>query len=848
MTPLPTTARFNQVYRSLLVAHVQQQLANFFPARGVPKQEDLAYALTVATRLALSGNGDTLENAHAGRQAYEVAIRALTFANGSTPTVRAIGDLVLSRIGNFPALQLLEKQFGTNVATQDPFIGLEMLVRHHENRLRGTGAEAVLTDFQVRLVRALETNRSVSVSAPTSAGKSFTLEIELLRRLKDDASYIAVFIVPTRALIRQVTFDLVQLLREHDLRSVPILSAPTVPENFKEISKLIYVLTQERFATLLTAGEQQPEINAIIVDEAHEIGEERGQTLERAIAISLGRFPRARLFFSSPLRSNPEMLLRLFGRETEGVSFVEHLSPVTQNIINVRDVPRSTDTARLELVVDNEVVSLGNIKLPFKFRGQYIGKFAFHFTKAQDSSIVYCNEPAAADKVALEIAGEITNEDPDTELAELAGFLRQEVHHLYRLAPLVRKGVAFHYGNIPQIIRGRLEELLREKKLRFVCCTSTLLQGMNLPAKNIFVEDPKKGRGKPMKKGDFWNLVGRAGRLSREFQGNVFCIYRKPWEPDVTTERLAEIESAFEVAVKERTAELLQHVKEPPDSPEPKAVAWAEQTYARIYAEFVSSGKQIARLSDSTTDIAKKEQFEQIDALSAQFKRTLPNNLYINNFYMHPARLERLADFFRGQPNLLQWIPGSPYERYSFNRFTTIFEKIEELIIRSGTNRYKYLAPLAVKWMQGQSLRDLIKEKLDYERTPESDVEAINDLIRHLFEDVEKELRYTYVKYMRLYNDVLRAVLIEKGFTAESEKLLPIHLFLEYGAATQTLINLMATGLSRTSALLFASALRLRNDLSLSECQGYLERVNIDRAELPALCKVEIKRLHRTNT
>jgi superfamily II DNA/RNA helicase len=854
MTLLPTTEKFDRVYRSLLVADVQRQLAEFFPARALPKDEDLAYALSVATRLALSGSGDTLESAQAGRQAYEVAIRSLNFANGSTPTVRAVCDLILSRIGNFPARLLLDREFGPDLALRDPFLKLEMLVRRHENKLTGTASETSLTDFQVRLIRALESHRSVSVSAPTSAGKSFTLEIELLRRLKDEQSYIAVFLVPTRALIRQVTFDLVSILREHDLGSVSVLSAPTTPENMAEINKMIYVLTQERLATLLTTGDSNLKIDAVVVDEAHEIGElRRGQTLERAIADTLGRFPRARLFFSSPLRSNPEILLRLFGREGEGASFVEHLSPVTQNIVNVHKVERKVRAARMELVIGNEAVPLGDVELPFKFRRRYVGKFAFHFTRAEDSSIIYCNEPRAADRVASEIAEEIEERSPDQELSDLASFLRQEVHHMYRLAEFVRKGIAFHYGNIPQIIRGRVEELLRDRKLRFVCCTSTLLQGMNLPAKNIFVEDPTKGRGKSMQKGDFWNLVGRAGRLSSEFQGTVFCIYGKEWEQDVTSDRLAQIESAFEVAVKERTPELLQFVKEPPDSPESTALSWAEQTYARIYAEFTSSGKRLADFA-GPLDQTIRNLFTQIDTHSAQFRKTLPDELFANNFYVHPIRLETLAGFFRSQPDIQTWIPGSPYERSSFARFTRIFQKLEELILRSGTLRYRYLAPLAVKWMQGQSLKELIVDKIRYEQENDNtfdgarDRDKVNDLIRGLFEDIEKELRYTYVKYMRLYSDVLRAVLVERGLTDEAEKLLPIHLFLEYGAANQTLINLMATGLSRTSALLFKAAHRLRDDLTQSECQGYLDRVNIDRTELPALCKAEIRRLRRTRT
>jgi superfamily II DNA/RNA helicase len=852
MTILPTTEKFDRIYRSLLVADVHQHLYQLFPPRAFPPEEDLAYALSVATRLALSGSGDTLESAYAGRRAYEVAIRALTFANGSKATMRTVCDLILSRVGNFPALRLLQEQTGSDTYSDDPFLRLEILVRRFENKLRGTAGETILTDFQVRLIRALEANTSVSVSAPTSAGKSFTLEIELLRRLKDDASYVAVFLVPTRALIRQVTLDLVGLLREHDLTSVPVLSAPTVPEGPDTVNKAIYILTQERLATLLAAVDSKLRVDALIVDEAHEIGEpNRGQTLERVLWATLVRFPNARLFFSSPLRSNPELLLSLFGREKDGQAFVEHLSPVTQNIINVHKVSKRKRTARLELVIDDAIVPLGTVDdLPFDFRGRYMGHLAFHFTGVDESAIVYCNEPAAADKVAFEIAELMEDQSSDPELAELSTFLRQEVHHLYRLAGMVRKGVAFHYGNIPQIIRGRIEELLRDRKIRFVCCTSTLLQGMNLPAKNIFVEDPKKGRGKSMQTGDFWNLVGRAGRLSKEFQGNVFCIYGKDWERDVTSARMATIESAFEVAITRRTSELVHFVKEPPESPEARALSWAEQTYARIYADFVGSGRLLA--THSAADQKIQGQFSEIDALSAAFKRTLPGELFINNLYLHPARLETLAAFFRSQANLDQWIPGSPYERNSFRRFTDIFGKLEDLIIRTGTLRYRYLAPLAVKWMQGSSLKDLVNEKIDYEARqnrgfdPSRDVETVNSLIRDLFEDLERELRYTYVKYMRVYNDVLHAILIEKGLTDRAEKLLPIHLFLEYGAASQTLINLMATGLSRTSALLFASAFRLRSDLNSSECQGYLDRVNIELVDVPAICKAEIRRLRRT--
>ena len=54
-------------------------------------------------------------------------------------------------------------------------------------------------------------------------------------------------------------------------------------------------------------------------------------------------------------------------------------------------------------------------------------------------------------------------------------------------------------------------------------CTSTLLEGVNLPAKNIFILNNAIGLSK-FSDIDFWNLAGRAGRLSKELSGNIICV------------------------------------------------------------------------------------------------------------------------------------------------------------------------------------------------------------------------------------------------------------------------------------------------------------------------------------
>ena len=144
--------------------------------------------------------------------------------------------------------------------------------------------------------------------------------------------------------------------------------------------------------------------------------------------------------------------------------------------------------------------------------------------------------------------------------------------------------------------------------------------------------------------------------------------------------------------------------------------------------------------------------------------------------------------------------------------------------------------------MQGLSLKELIENKISWNKAG-GDVERINDLIRELFDEVENRLRFKYVKYMKIYADVLSAVLVEQNRASDLASVPPIHLFLEYGAASLTLINFIALGLSRTSAILLRSMRGLGENLSIAQCQQLIDTISVDSANLPAICASEIRRL-----
>lgn len=56
---------------------------------------------------------------------------------------------------------------------------------------------------------------------------------------------------------------------------------------------------------------------------------------------------------------------------------------------------------------------------------------------------------------------------------------------------------------MPLLIRTEIERLFSEGFIRYLICTSTLLEGVNLPAKSIIIRNPRRGKGNPLNANDF---------------------------------------------------------------------------------------------------------------------------------------------------------------------------------------------------------------------------------------------------------------------------------------------------------------------------------------------------------
>ena len=136
---------------------------------------------------------------------------------------------------------------------------------------------------------------------------------------------------------------------------------------------------------------------------------------------------------------------------------------------------------------------------------------------------------------------------------------KQPFTKTHSLASVLQKGIAFHYGNMPLLVRQEIERLFKENEIIYLVCTSTLLEGVNLPATAVFIRKPTRGKGNPLNENDFWNLAGRAGRWGKEFSGNIVCIEPDSWEIKPSpTKRKQKIERALDTIKLRRSEELCE--------------------------------------------------------------------------------------------------------------------------------------------------------------------------------------------------------------------------------------------------------------------------------------------------
>ncbi|MGY3263082.1 DEAD/DEAH box helicase [Frigoribacterium sp. 2355] len=774
------------------------------------------------------------------------ALRVATTALSQPETAVRYGEAsmaILEALGNRPAIDLAIRRGYSASQTELQQNALQVLqgrrrrvelkrdlrVGPTEPSVRTVPLSADLNPFQAAFWDATQGATWISASAPTSSGKSWLTRQWIAKALLSSDRTVCVIVLPTRALVEEVSRELLAEVGS-------MADIHTMPWGIEEISNRprVFVFTQERLQLLFSMDSDfKPDL--LFVDEAQSIeGGSRGILLEQVIHRASVRNPDIQVVFASPMSSNPESLLRDAPSNAVQSIVSTPSVTVTQNLIFVEGVRQKPLRRSVSIVSDRGRSDLGHITLGQRSTSVPLRLAGVAHALAGDSpgNIVYVNSASEAEKVAG-LLSQMTGSElvaKGSPLDDLIELVRSTIHPRYALVTALRGRVAFHYGNMPMVVRLEIERLFSSGEIRYLVCTSTLLEGVNLPCRNIFIRNPQKGVGNALSHRDFWNLAGRAGRWGREFAGNIVCIDTDVddlWANLPTRRTKWPITRAMDHAL--ATPDALERIVSS-DSPSTKDTSLAEAAVSYA-SDLLMRGET---LPPSLQGIASQSLRRSIERMVSSVR--VPTTVIAG----HPGISPRLIDnLFR---RLLQErVTASelalplPEDIEAKNSYGEIFGRLADEVTTAfgGEKRQQQLANLVVNWMKGIPLSRLITYRI--KAYPSKSLSAN---IREVMSDIENVCRFQAPRYLGLYGDTVTAVANSRGEEIP-EGLSDIVMMLEMGVSRRTDLSIASLGISRSSTVALG-ALIANDSFSVPQLLEWLRERNLQDLDLPALVRSEI--------
>lgn len=392
---------------------------------------------------------------------------------------------LLSRIEDFQGMESmihsLVRQVGLFPYLEEENLSLKDTIAYEIHRPSGFKENIVFHHVQAEVYYTLLRGENVVLSAPTSFGKSLIID-SICASQKHSNIFI---IVPTIALIDETRK---RLSKFKD--SYKIITHPS--QSFSQ--RNIFILTQERALEII------PDVNVdfFVIDEFYKL---------------------------SPQKTDEErchILNQVFYMLVKKDAQFYLLGP---NIEEVR--PSLLDNVKYELIItDYKTVVSERHRVNLKNGENSIERLLELSSSLDDPTLIFCQSPASANKVAQAFFNSNKFERTD-ENQNLANWLRSNYHSQWILPYCLEYGIGIHHGKIPRAIAQKCIKLFNEGKIRYLICTSTLIEGVNTKAKNVIVYDNKIAKTK-IDYFTFNNICGRSGRMFSHFIGHIYLFHEPP--------------------------------------------------------------------------------------------------------------------------------------------------------------------------------------------------------------------------------------------------------------------------------------------------------------------------------
>jgi len=346
---------------------------------------------------------------------------------------------------------------------------------------------------------------------------------------------------------------------------------------------------------------------------------------------------------------------------------------------------------------------------------------------------------------------------------------------------------------------------------------------------------------------EFWNLAGRAGRLTKDFEGNVYAVNINDWiDNPLGKNKRERVIPSFYTFVCQRTSELMEFIDD--ENHASGVNEGFENTFMKLFNDYRNGRIEhvLARFKDN---LSEEDTGNIVTKMESIFQKiSVPIEVTDSNPNISVFRQQELLDYLltRIQEKGPEYvIPPHPLHKYKNirNDYLRLFKRLHNYFDKKpkNNNSHVYYSNLALLWMRGLTYSELLSNRINHNNDNRSRGQAnANTEARGLFREIETNLRFRYVKYTRCYNDLLSHALKETGHDSYIESIPPVYLFLELGACSQTMISLIGIGITRTGASILAEYSH-RTDMDRDDALSWLRSTDLVAKNIPRTIMKEIE-------
>lgn len=513
---------------------------------------------------------------------------------------------------------------------------------------------------------------NVVLSAPTSFGKSLIIDSIITSDLYNNI----MIIVPSIALIDETRKRLIKFNKQYRVIS---FSGQSLGK------RNIFVLTQERALDYIGKAD----IDFFVIDEFYKLDMKENQDENDSREIVLNQV------FYKLFKSHANYYLL-------GPNIERLIAPkLSEHKYEFIKTDYKTVVSEFHHISDNHLNKEGKLlKLCEQISGQ---------------TLIYCQSPASANKVAELLFNHLELEQIENN-EDFVHWIKQNYHPDWNYPKYLECGIGVHHGKIPRALAQKSVEMFNRGLLKFLICTSTLIEGVNTKARNVIIYDNTVNR----KKMDFFsfnNICGRSGRMNSYMIGNIYTFHEQP-QPE------------------------LPFVNVP------------------VFGDNTTAIPDNLLINMDDDDLTKETQ-QQIQRYKKQ--NILSSDLLKKHSYVKLDYLLELGQYLNGLPShslkLIAWSGTPSYEELNktCNLIWDNFVKSNRMIssVRSGKQLCYKIKQFEKSKNISNYLSNIIKENDSEEKN--------NDLIECALDFMRQWLNYKFPRYLMTLQDVVNEILEKKG-------------------------------------------------------------------------------------